>query len=85
MVKLLCSAPSPLAAAEVLCSNVSQHCHLFKWVMVRGEWQRNNSRRDWLGLYTLCHAPDDKLSNLLSCFRPLAPDGSGGALQRWHL
>ena len=38
------SAPSPLAAAEVLFGDDS-HGHLFKWVKARGEGQKNKGEK----------------------------------------
>ena len=78
------SAPSPLVAAEVLYSDGS-HSHLFQWVEARGKWWKNKPRRGQLVLYALCRTPNDKLRNLSSCERPLAPVGNGGALQRQSL
>ena len=63
------SAPSPLAAAEVLCSGGSQ-CYQFKWVKARDEWRKNKVRRGRFGLYNL------RPLLLLSCTNhrcPLAP------------
>ena len=63
------SAPLPLAATEVLCSD-SSHRHLFQWVKAPYKWQKNMVRRGWFDLYNL------RSLLFLSCTNhcyPLAP------------